>query len=376
MLVLREEAGREPAVLARLGSFEAGEGLDLSALFREGADWRAPLHRDGRVHLYVRTGAGAEILVVLDTDKPLDATQSSLVSVYCAKLAAAFDNARMHAAIVAANEGLEAEVGERTRELRTANERLEIQSNQLKRVNAFKNEILGTVAHDLKNPLAVILGRAEMLAALVGDLPEAIRGPIDTQTEHLRTAARRMTRIVDLSVSDAMADAMDVRVNPRVADLAEVVRAAAEMNAPLAASKDQVLAVSVPGAIAVSCDPDRLGEAIDNLVSNAVKYTPAGGRIELTAGLEDGAAFVRVCDSGPGLRPEDLARLFGRFQRLSAQPTGGESSTGLGLSIVRKIVDLHDGRVDVVETGPLGGAAFTISIPSGRLPSGPLPASL
>ncbi|RIY02823.1 DUF3369 domain-containing protein [Aureimonas flava] len=371
MLVLREEAGGEPTVLARLGSFEAGEGIDLAALIAEAADWRAPVHRDGRVHLYVRTGGGAEILVVLDTQAPLDATQASLVSVFCAKLAAAFDNARMHAAIVAANEGLEMEVRERTRALRTANERLEIQSGQLKRVNAFKNEILGTVAHDLKNPLAVILGRAEMLAALAGELPEAVRAPIDTQTEHLRTAARRMARIVDLSVSDAMADAMDVRVNPRRADLAEVVRAAAEMNAPLAASKDQVLAVSLPEGVDLRCDPDRLGEAIDNLVSNAVKYTPAGGRIELAAGREGEAAFVRVCDSGPGLRPEDLARLFGRFQRLSAQPTAGESSTGLGLSIVHKIVDLHGGRIDVLETGPLGGAAFTVTLPLSPLAAEP-----
>ncbi len=303
MLVLREEAGREPTVLARLGSFEAGAGVDLDALLAEGADWRSPVHRDGRVHLYVRTASGAEILVVLDTDKPLDATQGSLVSVYCAKLAAAFDNARMHAAILSANEGLEDEIAKRTRELRTANERLEIQSGQLKRVNAFKNEILGTVAHDLKNPLAVILGRAEMLAALAAELPEEIRGPIDTQTEHLRTAARRMTRIVDLSVSDAMADAMDVRVNPRLADLADVVRAVAEMNAPLAASKEQTLDVSVPRRLELGCDPDRLAEAVDNLVSNAVKYTPAGGRIELSAGLEGETAFVRVCDSGRASSP-------------------------------------------------------------------------
>lgn len=371
MLVLREEGGGEPTVLARLGSFEAGQGLDLAALIAEGAEWHQPEHRDGRVHLYVRTAGGAEILVVLDTEKPLDPTQGALVSVYCAKLAAAFDNARMHGAVLAANEGLESEIAKRTHELRTAVERLEIQSGQLKRVNAFKNEILGTVAHDLKNPLAVILGRAEMLAALAADLPEDIRGPIDTQTEHLRTAARRMARIVDLSVSDAMADAMDVRVNPRLTELAAVVRAAAEMNAPLATSKDQVLAVSVPDGLALECDPDRLGEAIDNLVSNAVKYTPAGGRIELTAGREGDAAFVRVCDSGPGLRPEDLVRLFGRFQRLSAQPTAGESSTGLGLSIVRKIVDLHGGAIDVAETGPLGGAAFTITLPLSPLPGRP-----
>ncbi|WP_182086207.1 DUF3369 domain-containing protein [Aureimonas sp. ME7] len=363
MLVLREEEGAEPTVLARLGSFAADGGGDLAAWMAHASAAGGPVHRNGCVHLYVRTASGAEILVVLDTQTELGATQASLVSVYCTKLSAAFDNARMHDELVRAKQSLEAEVFERTAALRTANERLEIQSGQLKRVNAFKNEILGTVAHDLKNPLAVILGRAEMLGALAAELPDDQRGPLETQTGHLRTAARRMTRIVDLSVSDAMSDAMDIAINPRLVDLADLVRTVGEMNASLAAGKSQTLLVSATDGLHLHCDPDRLGEAVDNLVSNAVKYTPAGGRIELSAGCEGDTVFVRVCDDGPGLRPEDLARLFGRFQRLSAQPTGGESSTGLGLSIVRKIVDLHEGRIDVLEQGPLGGAAFTISLP-------------
>jgi len=145
------------------------------------------------------------------------------------------------------------------------------------------------------------------------------------------------------------------------------------MNQNLAEAKNQRLETTVADALTVFCDPDRIAEAVENLVGNAVKYTPAGGRIEVRAGREGASVFVTVADSGPGLKPEDVARLYGRFQRLSAQPTGGESATGLGLSIVRKIADLHGGRIEVRETGPLGGAAFTLTLPGGQ-PS-PMPAT-
>jgi signal transduction histidine kinase len=113
----------------------------------------------------------------------------------------------------------------------------------------------------------------------------------------------------------------------------------------------------------VSGDVERLREAVDNLVGNAVKYSPIGGRILVTAGRRDGEAVVSVADQGPGLSPEDRGRLFGRFQRLSAKPTGGESSTGLGLSIAKRIVDLHKGRIFVESPAPSGGAVFSIALP-------------
>jgi len=92
-----------------------------------------------------------------------------------------------------------------------------------------------------------------------------------------------------------------------------------------------------------------------------VKYSPIGGRIRVSVGREEDEAVIRVADEGPGLSPEDSARLFGRFQRLSAKPTGGESSTGLGLSIAKRIIDLHKGRI-FVETPPSGGAVFAIAL--------------
>jgi len=98
-------------------------------------------------------------------------------------------------------------------------------------------------------------------------------------------------------------------------------------------------------------------------VSNAIKYTPVGGRMELSMSVDDGCIAISVKDEGPGLSKDDMARLFGRFQRLSAKPTGGESSTGLGLSIVKRIIELHGGTVSAESDGPGRGATFIIRLP-------------
>jgi signal transduction histidine kinase len=116
------------------------------------------------------------------------------------------------------------------------------------------------------------------------------------------------------------------------------------------------------------CDTDRIREAIDNLVSNAIKYSPIGGKIAVLVTRDEDNTTIRVRDEGAGLSPEDLGRLFGRFQRLSAKPTAGESSTGLGLSIVKRIIDMHGGEVTAASAGPGQGSTFTITLPATETP--------
>jgi signal transduction histidine kinase len=112
------------------------------------------------------------------------------------------------------------------------------------------------------------------------------------------------------------------------------------------------------------CDADRIREAIDNLISNAIKYSPIGGKITVVVSHEHSNTIIRIADEGAGLSPEDLGRLFGRFQRLSAKPTAGESSTGLGLSIVKRIIDMHGGKVTADSDGPGRGSTFTVALPA------------
>lgn len=371
ILVLREGSG-EGKLLVLAGSgcysdFAAPEGSraldeDLQQLIAEAFQKRCHDFSPGRYILYIGTGSGRELIVLMDAEKKLSDTDKALVEVFCSRLAAAFDNVTLYEQLERANARLEEKVARRTAQLLAAKERLENQSERLKRANLFKGEVLGTVAHDLKNPLGVILGRTEMLTEFLSMQPFPEDGA-RAQVEHIRQSARRLTAMVDDLIADARADAVDISVRSYRLNLANLVADIAEANRKLAAGKDQVLEVEVEPELFVMGDVERLREAVDNLVSNAVKYSPIGGLISVSAGRQDGEALVRVADEGPGFSPEDMARLFGRFQRLSAKPTGGESSTGLGLSITKRIIDLHKGRIFVESAGATGGAAFTIALP-------------
>jgi signal transduction histidine kinase len=371
ILVLREGGGDgKLVVLAGSGCYsdfavvEGSRPLDesLQQLIAEAFQRRCHDFSAGRYMLYIGTGSGRELIVLMDAEKKLSDTDKALVEVFCSRLAAAFDNVTLYERLERANAKLEEKVARRTAQLLAAKERLENQSERLRRANAFKGEVLGTVAHDLKNPLGVILGRTEMLTEFLAVEPFP-RDSAQAQVDHIRQSARRLTAMVDDLIADARADAVDISVRSYGLDLGALVAETGEANRKLAAGKDQVLAIDVQPGLLVRGDVERLREAVDNLVSNAVKYTPIGGRISVSASRVDGEALVRVADSGPGLSPEDQGRLFGRFQRLSAKPTGGESSTGLGLSIAKRIVDLHNGRIFVESAGAAGGAVFSIALP-------------
>jgi signal transduction histidine kinase len=300
--------------------------------------------------------------VLLQAERPLSETDRSLVEIFGSRLSIAFDNVILYQQLHEANTQLEDRVAQRTRALMQANRRLSAQWLRLQRANGFKNEILGTVAHDLKNPLGVILGRTEMLTELIST--SASRESITAQIDHIRDATRRLTSMVDHLISDAMADAFDITIRREPVDIAALVSEVSETNQPSALNKQQIITVSAPPNLVTMCDTDRIREAIDNLVSNAIKYSPIGGKIAILVSHEDNHTVIRVTDEGAGLSPEDLGRLFGRFQRLSAKPTAGESSTGLGLSIVKRIIDMHGGEVKANSDGPGKGSTFTITLPA------------
>ena len=317
---------------------------------------------DHRSVLYLRTGSGREVVVLLQAERPLSETDRSLVEIFGSRLSIAFDNVILYQQLHEANTQLEDRVAQRTRALMQANRRLSSQWLRLQRANGFKNEILGTVAHDLKNPLGVILGRTEMLTELIG--AGSSKESVTAQVEHIRDATKRLTSMVDHLISDAMADAFDITIRREPVDIAALVSEVADANQPLAVNKQQTITVSAPPNFVTMCDADRMREAIDNLVSNAIKYSPIGGKITVVVSHEQDNTVIRIADEGAGLSPEDLGRLFGRFQRLSAKPTAGESSTGLGLSIVKRIIDMHGGEVTADSAGPGQGSTFTVMLPA------------
>ena len=372
ILVLREgqNAHETFSVLAGSGCYSRFIGTDVSKmievdlrhLVEEAFTRRRHEFSSRRSVLYIKTMSGREVVVVLEAARHLSDTDRALVEIFCSRLSIAFDNVILYEQLQRANTRLEERVAERTQDLTTANRRLAAQWARLRQANTFKSEILGTVAHDLKNPLGVILGRTEILKEMIGGAG-ALDDNVQAQIAYIRDAANRLTEMVDDLVSDAMADALDITIRREPVDIAVLVQEVAEANRPLAARKEQTITVSAPPNHSAMCDADRIREAIDNLVSNAVKYSPLGGAIDLLVAQEAGGIVVQVRDQGAGLSPEDISRLFGRFQRLSAKPTAGETSTGLGLSIVKRIVDLHGGRITVESAGPGPGAAFKMTLP-------------
>ena len=373
ILVLRDDGNKtreDFSVLAGSGCYSRFIGVassksldpDLRTMVEAAFKRRKHEFADHRTVLYIRTGSGREVVVLLQSERQLSETDRSLVEIFGSRLSIAFDNVILYQQLHEANTQLEDRVAQRTRALMQANRRLSSQWLRLQRANGFKNEILGTVAHDLKNPLGVILGRTEMLTELIS--AGSPKESVTAQVEHIRDATKRLTSMVDHLISDAMADAFDISIRREPVDIAGLVSEVADANQPLAVNKQQTIAVSAPPNFVTMCDADRMREAIDNLISNAIKYSPVGGKIVVLVTHEQDNTIIRVADEGAGLSPEDLGRLFGRFQRLSAKPTAGESSTGLGLSIVKRIIDMHGGQVTADSAGPGQGSTFTVILPA------------
>ncbi|MEP0548779.1 MAG: two-component regulator propeller domain-containing protein [Rhodothermales bacterium] len=235
---------------------------------------------------------------------------------------------------------LEVLVETRTDELRRTNE-------QLAATSEMKTQLMHVVAHDLKNPLNGVHGLAQVLR---DELPPDL--PLQEFVHLIEKAAEEMLVMV---IRFLDVEALDSQGNVLLAieriDMCYLAHEAVERFQGQAQRKDQVLTFAPPSPAdyIIEGDPAWLKEVFDNLVSNAVKYTPLGKRIHVRVAHreEDGRRYVRfeVQDEGPGLTSEDMDKLFERFQQLSAQPTAEESSTGLGLSIVKGIVNRHNGSV-------------------------------
>ncbi|MGI8889610.1 MAG: sensor histidine kinase [Chthoniobacterales bacterium] len=233
---------------------------------------------------------------------------------------------------------------------------LELANQRLSVLNQEKTEFLGIAAHDLRNPLTVMLTYAEILRE--GDRPHKA-----TQFgERIYEAGKRMR---DLIVNLLDANAIEEgRISCKIerCEVEKLVSQSIEQNQINATRKGSEIDVSVPVSLCAKTDQSTAVQVLDNLISNALKYAPPQTRVEVRAGLEEENIFISVRDQGPGLSVEDQAKLFGKFTRLTAQPTGGESSTGLGLSIVKRLAEAMNGSV-VCESVLGEGATFIVRLP-------------
>ena len=235
-------------------------------------------------------------------------------------------------------------------------------NERLLHLNNEKNEFLGIAAHDLKNPLTAIIGSAELIT-LTRDPKRVEQGA--------RMILRSGIRMRDLISSLLDANAIEEgrftsKLEPL--DLRQLVAESVEHNRDSAARKSIQIAFPEGTPAWATADRGATVQILDNLVSNAVKYSPGGTTVHLATRLEAGCAWVDVRDEGPGISEADQQKLFRKFTRLSAKPTGGESSTGLGLSIVKRLAEAMAGGVDCQST--LGsGTTFRVRLPSCAPPS-------
>ncbi len=221
--------------------------------------------------------------------------------------------------------------------------------DQLRRVAADKDELLGLIAHDFKNHLAAMQVHADFLTKHAAALaPQAAECAAVIARE-----STRMARCVQELLANEAAGRQPLKLTP--VNAAEVAADAATSIRPLAAAKQQSVAVTLPPEPpVVMAEAGALRQVLDNLLSNAVKFSPSGGRISLTVANSSDGVLVTVEDSGPGFSPEDLTRAFQRYTRLSARPTAGESTTGLGLNIAHRLAELMGGTL-TIESRQSGG---------------------
>jgi PAS domain S-box-containing protein len=237
--------------------------------------------------------------------------------------------------------------------------------------NRLKDEFLGTVSHELKTPLNAILGWAHLLDMDDLKLDET------KQRRAVRAIARNAQMQVELvndllDVSRIISGKMRLRIGPT--DLPAVLNAAVEALQPAAQAKMVNLSVTVAaGTAAIQADQDRLQQVIWNLLANAIKFTPAGGRVDLHTGLSNQGAEIIVSDTGAGIAPEILPFIFDRFRQADSSTTRAYGGMGLGLAIVRHLVELHGGHVAATSAGRGRGATFTVWLPAIATTAPPLP---
>ena len=234
------------------------------------------------------------------------------------------------------------------------------QNERLRELDRLKDEFVALVSHELRTPLTSIIGYLEMV------VEEGHETLTDEQRSFLGTVERsvtRLSRLVDDLLFIARVDAGRLELSRRSLDLGDVLQEAADAARPAAEAKDVTVAVEIGELPPVDADRARLAQLVDNFVSNAVKFTPAGGRVAIRAADRRGRVRVEVADTGVGIPADELPRLFTRFYRASTARTSETPGTGLGLVISQSIAEAHGSRIEV-ESLPGAGTTFAFELPA------------
>jgi signal transduction histidine kinase len=259
---------------------------------------------------------------------------------------------------------------ERRTQLESKNQELEALYQKLKESEELRSQFFTNVSHELRTPLALILGPIEKLLA-EGPLTDTQRQELDVVERNANLLLKQVNDLLDT----AKFESGQLAAQTRRGDLAQLVRTAAGYFTSVAGERRVELTVDVPEALPADFDAEKLQRVLLNLLSNAFKFVPEGGRIHATLQRDGARAVLTVDDTGPGVKPELREVIFERFRQGDGGPSRRFGGTGLGLTIARSFVELHGGTLQAGES-PLGGARFTLVLPllaSGAPVGGPIP---
>jgi signal transduction histidine kinase len=272
----------------------------------------------------------------------------------------ALERFRDRTALRQLNEILERRVQERTADLEKANVALQESAQR-------KDEFIAILAHELRNPLAPIANALELMKHVATD-PEVCREARDTAERQLE----HMVRLIDDLLEASRISRGKIELRKARVELAHVIQDAVDAARPQYDAKKIELVVRVsPTPVFLEADSTRLAQVIGNLLNNAWKFTPAGGRVELTAEQRDQNVVLRIRDNGAGIDPSQLTRIFDMFAQGDSSLERIHSGLGIGLTLVRSLVEMHDGSVEARSEGRGSGSEFLVRLPAAKPSSRP-----
>ena len=233
--------------------------------------------------------------------------------------------------------------------------------DEAERQSRLKDEFLATLSHELRTPINAILGWLSILAR-----GERVSDPAKAIAVIQRNAQMQAKLIEDLLEMNKLMSG-SARLEVSVVDVGATVESALQALQPTAEAKGVRLSASIDAAVPqMTADARRLQQVLWNLVHNAIKFTPAQGRVEVAVTRSDRSVEIRVTDTGQGIPSDFLPYVFDRFRQADPSATRGAWGLGIGLSIAKHIVELHGGTIRVESRGPGEGATFTVQLPAGR----------
>ncbi len=241
-----------------------------------------------------------------------------------------------------------------------SNMRVRKLQQELRALSELKDEFLGIAAHDLRTPLTIINGWCDIL---INNMLGQLSGEQREAAENIHDQAQMMLSLINdlLDISKIESGKLDLTLESR--DIKETLKCHGKVHSILAQNKGISIVIDAPDDLPkIWIDAEKIDQVLNNLVSNAIKFSRSGAQITISARPVDNTLEVSVADTGQGIAPEELDRLFQRFSQTSTRATGGEQGSGLGLAIAKKIVEMHSGSI-WVESEQGVGSRFTFSLP-------------